>query len=247
MNQPRALARPLCWGFCFQPMSIMSLPSLQKLLLMLLLQFTADQRKEFFTLLSFCWSKTIRITDGFPARCSLAGRQFGVYKRFNENLAPDQLLANALGLSTRTQANQDPKKKKKSNDLFSPNEEVKSFTWGTKPKWANRESITLGLSSWSLRLLKALTALWICSQVLAVCTWGVQHISADTEHGWWAGGRKWHPGVCWKSPHPYFDVCCSFFCWVMTLLLCPGWEFLCWPFCLVGFFLDDMSSSLKLC
>lgn len=111
MNQPRALARPLCWGFCFQPMSIMSLPSLQKLLLMLLLQFTADQRKEFFTLLSFCWSKTIRITDGFPARCSLAGRQFGVYKRFNENLAPDQLLANALGLSTRTQANQDPKKK----------------------------------------------------------------------------------------------------------------------------------------
>lgn len=126
MNQPRALARPRCWGFCFQPMSIMSLLSLQKLLLMLLLQFTADQRKEFFTLLSFCWSKTIRITDGFPARCSLAGRQFGVYKRFNENLALYQLLANTLGLSTHTRANQDPKKM--SNDLFSPNEEVKSFT-----------------------------------------------------------------------------------------------------------------------
>lgn len=136
MNQPRALARPRCWDFCFQPMSIMSLLSLQKLLLMLLLQFTADQRKEFFTLLSFCWSKTIRITDGFPARCSLAGRQFGVYKRFNENLALYQLLANTLGLSTHTRANQDPKKM--SNDLFSPNEEVKSFTWETKPKWANQ-------------------------------------------------------------------------------------------------------------
>ncbi|XP_042675141.1 uncharacterized protein LOC122160563 isoform X2 [Centrocercus urophasianus] len=65
-------------------------------------QFTADQRKEFFTLLSFCWSKTIRITDGFLARCSLAGRQFGVYKRFNENLAFSQLLANTLGLSSHT-------------------------------------------------------------------------------------------------------------------------------------------------
>lgn len=100
MNQSRALAGPRGWGLCFQPMSIMSLLSLQKLLLMLLLQFTADQRKEFFTLLSFCWSKTIRIADGFLARCSLAGRQFGVYKRFNENLAFSQLLANTLGLST---------------------------------------------------------------------------------------------------------------------------------------------------
>jgi len=100
MNQSRALARPHGWGLCFQPMSIMSLLSLQKLLLMLLLQFTADQRKEFFTLLSFCWSKTIRIADGFLARCSLAGRQFGVYKRSNENLAFSQLLANTLGLST---------------------------------------------------------------------------------------------------------------------------------------------------
>lgn len=53
--------------------------------------------------------------------------------------------------------------------------------------------------------------------------------------------------VCRKSPHPYFDVCCSFFLRVMTLLLWPGWEFLCWPFRLVGFFLDDTSSSLKLC
>ncbi|CAN0196494.1 unnamed protein product, partial [Bubo scandiacus] len=99
-SHSRALARPRSWGLCFQPMSIMSLLSLQKLLLMLLLQFTADQRKEFFTLLSFCWSKTIRIADGFLARCSLAGRQFGVYKRFNENLAFSQLLANTLGLST---------------------------------------------------------------------------------------------------------------------------------------------------
>lgn len=102
MNQSRALARPRSWGLCFQPMSIMSLLSLQKLLLMLLLQFTADQRKEFFTLLSFCWSKTIRIADGFLARCSLAGQQFGVYKRFNENLAFSQLLANTLGLSSHT-------------------------------------------------------------------------------------------------------------------------------------------------
>lgn len=99
-NQSGSLARPYGWGLCFQPMSIMSLLSLQKLLLMLLLQFTADQRKEFFTLLSFCWSKTTQIADGFLARCSLAGRQFGVYKRFNENLAFSQLLANTHGLST---------------------------------------------------------------------------------------------------------------------------------------------------
>lgn len=121
-------------GLRFKPMSIMSLLSLQKLLLMLLLQFTADQRKEFFTLLSFCWSKTIRIADGFLARCSLVGLQFWVYKRFNENLALSQLLANTLGLSTHAN---------KSRSLKLPTTSPwtgkwKSFTWEAKPKQTNK-------------------------------------------------------------------------------------------------------------
>jgi hypothetical protein len=36
---------------------------------MLLFQFTAEQREEGFTLLAFCWSTTIQITDGFLSRC----------------------------------------------------------------------------------------------------------------------------------------------------------------------------------
>lgn len=81
-----------------------------------------------------------------------------------------------------------------SNDLFSPNEEVKSFTWETKPKWVNQYSVTMGLSSWSPRLLKALTAHWICSQVFAALLRGPTYFC-------WHGTlivrsrEKWHPGV----------------------------------------------------
>lgn len=60
------------------------------------------------------------------------------------------------------------------------------------------------------------------------------------------GWGEWHPGV-WKITSSLLWCLLLLFHWVMTLLLCPGWEFLGWPFCLVGFLLDDMSSSLKFC
>lgn len=124
-----------------------------------------------------------------------------------------------------------------SNDLFSPNEEVKSFTWETKPKRANQYSITLGLSSWSPRLLKGSHCTLGPFPNLCYCSWGVQHISADIEHWWRVGGRS-DIQVCRRSHHPCFDVYCFFFFFNQLWLCCfvLGWEFVCEPF-LFGLFL----------
>ena len=82
-----------------------------------------------------------------------------------------------------------------SNDLFSPNEEVKSFTWETKLKGTNQYSITLGLSSWSQCLLKALTAHWICSQVFAIALEGSNIFLLTQNIDNIENTEKWHPGV----------------------------------------------------
>lgn len=69
----------------------MSLWSLQKWLLMLLFQFTAKQRGEFFTLLAFCWSTTIQITDGFLGRCGSVGLQCGFTRGLMKTWQPSRL------------------------------------------------------------------------------------------------------------------------------------------------------------
>lgn len=69
----------------------MSLWSLQKWLLMLLFQFTVEQRGEFFTLLAFCWSKTIQITDGFLGRCGSVEPQCGFTRGLMKTWHPSRL------------------------------------------------------------------------------------------------------------------------------------------------------------
>lgn len=69
----------------------MSLWSLQKWLLMLLFQFTAEQRGEFFTLLAFCWSTAIQITDGFLGRCGSVELQCGFTRGLMKTWQPSRL------------------------------------------------------------------------------------------------------------------------------------------------------------
>lgn len=78
-------------GLRLKPVPIMSLWSLQKRLLMLLFQFTAEQRGEFFTLLAFCWSTTIQITDDFLGRCGSVELQCGFTRGLMKTWQPSRL------------------------------------------------------------------------------------------------------------------------------------------------------------
>lgn len=80
----------------------MSLWSLQKWLLMLLFQFTAEQRGEFFTLLAFCWSTKIRITDGFLGRCGPVELQCWFIRGLMKTWHPSRLESILWGLNLCT-------------------------------------------------------------------------------------------------------------------------------------------------
>jgi len=90
-DSPRSLAGPISRGLRLKPMPNMSLWSLQKWLLMLLFQFTVEQRGEFFTLLALCWSTTIQITDGFLGRCGSVEPQCGFTRGLMKTWHPSRL------------------------------------------------------------------------------------------------------------------------------------------------------------
>lgn len=74
-----------------KPVPLMSLWGLQKRLLMLLFQFTAEQRGEFLTLLAFCWSTTVQITDDFLGSRGSVELQCGFTRGLMKTWRPSRL------------------------------------------------------------------------------------------------------------------------------------------------------------
>lgn len=143
LDPPRLLAGTISHGLRLKPMPIMSLWRLQKWLLMLLFQFSAEQKGRVFHTAGVLLEHNDTNHRWLPRQMWLCRTAVWVYKGFNENLAIFQAWINPLRFSAHAHIGQ-------SANVHPVdgvgNGRVKSSYLGNKAKsiWLNSQTWGLG-------------------------------------------------------------------------------------------------------